>query len=198
MQLKKALEKANIYLEKEQIEKLNIFTKKLLWYNRVHNISGLKSEDEVISNIVDSLIPITFVQEPKRLLDVGTGAGFPGLILSIAWMGSFVTLLEPIQKRVTFLKLMVEQMNLSNVNVIKKRVENFQDNPYDLITSRAVTNTKDLLELTSHLSTSQTSYLFYKGSYVESEIAFEKGKLNYDIVSINKRNYLYIKGKNVT
>ncbi len=195
VKLQEALEQENIFLEKEQLEKLDSFTKKLLWYNRVHNISALRSEDEVIRNIVDSLIPITFVQKPKRLLDVGTGAGFPGLILAIAWMGTFVTLTEPLQKRVSFLKLMIANLDLKNVKVFKNRVEQLQDEPYNLITSRAVTNAKMLLSLTSHLANKNTHYLFYKGSSLLRELDSLKGKLNYDIVQKEKRNYLYIKGQ---
>ncbi len=193
MNLKSALESAGIELGSEKIGKLDIFIEKLLWYNGVHNISGAKSYGAVAENIVDSLLPINFVPKPASFLDVGTGAGFPGLVLAIAWDESECTLAEPINKRASFLRLVSHELGLKNVTVFKDRVEKLQSKPFDLITSRAVTNSKLLLELTKNVSSLQTQYLFYKGTQVFDEVKELNSKLKYDIVQKNKRNYLWIK-----
>ena len=191
--LKEALKKEQINLSTQIIEKLSIFGEKLLWYNQTHNITGSKSKQSIVENIIDSLVPTTFIDEPKRLLDVGTGAGFPGLILSIIWSRCQVTLAEPLNKRAAFLRFISIELELKNVHIFKNRVELLQSKPFSLITSRAVTDTKLLLILTKNVSNDKTQYLFYKGSRVFDEILELKSKLKYDIVTRNKRNYLWIK-----
>jgi 16S rRNA (guanine527-N7)-methyltransferase len=136
---------------------------------------------------------MTFIKVPKTLLDVGTGAGFPGLVLAIALPQSEVVLAEPLKKRVSFLKYAAIDLGLKNVKVEARRVESVEHEAFEMISSRAVTNTKLLLELTGKISNSQTEYLFYKGSRVFDEIEDVQHQLDYDIVQKNQRNYLYIK-----
>ncbi len=175
-------------------EKLERFTELLLEWNKIHNLTGAKTPLEVEKNIEDSLFPTTFIEKPSSILDVGTGAGFPGLILAIAYPDVKTVLCEPRQKRASFLKYVAMELELDNVVVIKKRVEDFSDEPFGLISSRAVTDTKMLLELTEHLQTDATRYLFYKGEQVFSEIEAVDSSLDYDIIEKDQRNYLYIKG----
>jgi len=188
-----ALKSSNIVLEPEKIEKLEKFIEKLQWYNRVHNITGAKDKETIVENIIDSILPTTFIDEPKSFLDVGTGAGFPGLLLAVIWDKAECVLAEPINKRATFLRLMSQELELENVTVFKNRVENLESETFKLVTSRAVTNTKLLLDLTSSVSNSDTEYLFYKGSKVFDEIKVLNNQLKYDIVQKDKRNYLWIK-----
>jgi len=191
--LKKILEKNNIFLEDSKIDKLELFLDRLQWYNSVHNITGAKSKEAIVENIIDSILPTTFIKEPKSFLDVGTGAGFPGLLLATIWDGAKCVLAEPINKRATFLRLMSQELGLKNVEVFKNRVENLESKPFSLITSRAVTDTKLLLDLTKNVSNSNTQFLFYKGSKVYDEIKNLDKKLKYDIVSKGKRNYLWMR-----
>ena len=191
--LKEALKKEQINLSTQIIEKLSIFGEKLQWYNSTHNITGSKTSQDIVKNIIDSLIPTTFIDEPKSLLDVGTGAGFPGLILAIIWDKCEVTLAEPINKRTAFLRYISVELELSNVTIFKNRVEKLQYSPFSLITSRAVTDTELLLVLTKNVCNEHSEYLFFKGSSLFKEIEELKNKLKYDIVTRNKRNYLWIK-----
>jgi 16S rRNA (guanine527-N7)-methyltransferase len=170
LNLSQHLEIEGILLESEIIVKLERFASLLHEWNQIHNLTGAKSVDAIYINIVDSLYPLTFIKQPKTLLDVGTGAGFPGLVLAIAMPETKVVLAEPLKKRVSFLKYASIDLELSNVTVEAKRVENVVHDPFDLISSRAVTNTKLLLDLTSHISDGHTEYLFYKGSRVFDEI----------------------------
>jgi 16S rRNA (guanine527-N7)-methyltransferase len=196
MNLTQYLDKESIDLEEEIIVKLENFASLLHEWNQIHNLTGAKTIDAIYVNIVDSLYPLTFIKKPKTLLDVGTGAGFPGLALAIALPECEVVLAEPLKKRVSFLKYAAIDGGLSNVRVEAKRVEFVEHDAFELISSRAVTNTKLLLDLTAEISDVKTEYLFYKGSRVFDEVADVQHQLDYDIVQKNQRNYLYIKGSN--
>ncbi|HHS92203.1 MAG TPA: 16S rRNA (guanine(527)-N(7))-methyltransferase RsmG [Campylobacterales bacterium] len=174
-------------------EKLAKFTELLLEWNSIHNLTGAKNAYEVEKNIEDSLYPTTFIKKPSSILDVGTGAGFPGMILAIAYEDVPVVLCEPRQKRASFLKYVAMELELSNVEVVKKRVEQYDAEPFGLISSRAVTDTKMLLDLTKHLQSAKTAFLFYKGEQVFNELEAVEQQLDFDIIEKNQRNYLYIK-----
>ena len=195
MDLKEHLFQENIILSGEIITKLENFASLLNEWNQIHNLTGAKTVDAIYVNIVDSLYPLTFIDRPKTLLDVGTGAGFPGLVLAIALPETKVVLAEPLKKRVSFLKYAAIDLELPNVSVEAKRVEKVEHEAFDLISSRAVTHTRLLLDLTKDISNSETEYLFYKGSRVFDEIEDVQHQLRYDIVQKNQRNYLYIKGR---
>lgn len=195
MNLSQYLDAENIQLESETIVKLENFASLLHEWNQIHNLTGARTIDAIYVNIIDSLYPLTFIKKPKTLLDVGTGAGFPGLALGIALPDTKVVLAEPLKKRVSFLKYAAIDLGLSNVSVEAKRVEEVAHEAFDIISSRAVTNTKLLLDLTAKLSDSHTEYLFYKGSRVFEEIEDVQHQLRYDIVQKNQRNYLYIKNE---
>ena len=195
MNLSQYLDNEKILLESETIVKLENFASLLHEWNQIHNLTGAKTIDAIYINIVDSLYPLTFIDKPTTLLDVGTGAGFPGLVLAIALPKTEVVLAEPLKKRVSFLKYASIDLELKNVKVEAKRVEKVEHESFGLISSRAVTNTRLLLELTEAISNEQTQYLFYKGSRVFDEIEDVQHQLDYDIVQKNQRNYLYIKGE---
>jgi len=195
MDLYRYLAQEGIALSEETIENLERFADLLHEWNQIHNLTGAKTIAAIYDNIVDSLYPLTFIKIPKTLLDVGTGAGFPGLVLAIALPDTEVVLAEPLKKRVSFLKYAAIDLGLKNVKVEAKRVEAVEHEAFDMISSRAVTNTKLLLDLTSHISDEHTEYLFYKGSRVFDEVAQVEGDLTYDIIQKNQRNYLYIKNE---
>lgn len=91
-----------------------IFCDLILKYNKTHNITGAKNAQSVYENIEDSIYPITFLplEEIKTAIDVGTGAGFPGLLLALAMPQTHFTLFEPIKKRVLFYILSNRPYNL--------------------------------------------------------------------------------------
>jgi 16S rRNA (guanine527-N7)-methyltransferase len=195
LNLAQQLEREEIALPDEIIEKLERFALLLHEWNQVHNLTGAKTVAAIHDNIIDSLYPLTFIERPASLLDVGTGAGFPGLVLAIALPETEVVLAEPLKKRVSFLKYAGIDLGLGNVKVEAKRVEQVAHAPFDLVSSRAVTHTGLLLELTASVSDAHTQYLFYKGSRVFDEIEAVDRQLDYDIVQKNRRNYLYIKAR---
>ena len=139
--------------------------------------------------------PLKFINSFNSLADVGTGAGYPGMLLAIARPEARVVLVEPRAKRVAFLNFVKSALKLENVFIEQKRIEELEDDTFDIITSRAVTNTTLLLELTSHLKDDTTEYLFYKGSLCDEEIKDANVK-NAQVFKVGEhRNYLYMKNE---
>jgi len=169
-----------------------IFIDLILKYNRVHNITGAKDRQSVIANIEDSLYPIKFlpIEDIKTAIDIGTGAGFPGLILAMRLPNIHFTLFEPIAKKSSFLHLVKVSLSLKNVTISTKRVELADTFKTDLISSRAVTNTDMLIKLCKEYITPKTILLFYKGERVVEEVTNLK---NYKIHKKDRRNYLIVK-----
>ncbi|MFW3411983.1 16S rRNA (guanine(527)-N(7))-methyltransferase RsmG [Aliarcobacter butzleri] len=191
--LQKLLEANNLKFENKFYEDCEVFVKLLQQWGTIHNLSGRLTRDDIYENILDSLYPLTFIEQYDSFADIGTGAGYPGLILAIALRDTKAYLIEPRIKRVSFLNFVKATLRLDNLVVLCNRVEEVKDLQVDLITSRAVTNTSLLLDITKNIKKPNSSYLFYKGSMLESEL--ENAKVNnYKIVNKKDRNYLYIKG----
>ena len=194
MFLKKLLEENQLQFDDKFYEDCDVFVKLLQQWGVVHNLSGRLTRGDIEENILDSLYPLSFIGKYKSFADIGTGAGYPGLILAMAQRDVKSYLIEPRIKRVSFLNFVKASLKLDNLTVICNRVEKVEDLQVDLITSRAVTNTSLLLDITKNIKKENSSYLFYKGSMLEEEI--EIAKINdFKIVNRKDRNYLYIKGK---
>ena len=194
MLLKQLLEENNLHFDDKFYEDCEVFIKLLQQWGKVHNLSGRLLRSDIEENILDSIFPLNFINKYNSFADIGTGAGYPGLILAMALRDVKSYLIEPRIKRVSFLNFVKASLKLENLTVICSRVEEVKDLQVDLITSRAVSNTSLLLDITKNIKKENSSYLFYKGSMLESEI--EIAKINdYKIVNRKDRNYLYIKGK---
>lgn len=173
-------------------DKIEPFCELLIKYNKVHNISGSKTKNDVLENIKDSIYPIRFLKNnPKSAIDIGTGAGFPGLILGFILPDTNFTLFEPIAKKSSFLHLVKSELNLANITIESKRVEDANKNVVDLITSRAVNDVKFLIKIANGYFDKKTTFIFYKGTNVENEISNLK---NVRIFERKLRKYVFIEG----
>jgi len=179
-------------LSNDILKKIDDFAKYLMDWNRVHNLTGAKTYEAIKEQMYDSIYPLTFLPKQNSLLDIGTGAGFPGMILAIAMPKTKCTLCEPLRKRASFLKFVARELQLTNVTVEASRIEHLEVKPYSLITSRAVTDTKTLIEWSRPFIGKNTQMLFYKGEQVFEEV---KGleSCKYELISRDLRNYLWIK-----
>ena len=183
----------DIPLEQDFFKRCEVFISLLQQWGKVHNLSAQLSSEDIWENILDSVYPLQYLDSFESFADIGTGAGYPGLLLAMAKPDIKCYLIEPRIKRVAFLNFVKNSLALKNIEVIGKRVEEVENVKVDLVTSRAVTNTKLLLDITKNISKDTSSYLFYKGSLLENEI--EEAKLeNCDVYSRKDRNYLYLKG----
>ena len=104
------------------------------------------SDDDIYENILDSLYPLNFIDEFNSFADIGTGAGYPGLILAIARKDVKSYLIEPRVKRVAFLNFVKASLGLNNLTILQKKSRKCRRFEVDLITSRAVTNTNLLFK----------------------------------------------------
>jgi 16S rRNA (guanine527-N7)-methyltransferase len=175
------------------MDKFETFSKLLLDYNKVHRLSGARDVAEVDANIEDSLYPMQFLdtKKIKNAVDIGTGAGFPGLILAMAYPDIDFTLVEPLMKRTAFLHLVKSELGLENVTIKRDRIEDIEPFEADLITSRAVAKSRFLVDLAKGFITERTVLLFYKGEGVHEEL---DPSWQSEIINRGKRNYLFIKG----
>lgn len=190
--LKEKFEKENLTFNEEFYKKCEQFSFLLQQWGKIHNLTGSLHSEDIYENILDSIYPMLFIDKFESFADVGTGAGYPGLLLAIANPNTKCYLIEPRVKRVSFLNFVKNSLGLNNIEVLCKRVEEVKDIKVDLVTSRAVTNTSLLLKLTKNIIKDECSFLFYKGSMLEEEIKQAKiDKLK--IISRKDRNYLYLK-----
>lgn len=187
--LKAALRDDGIILADSFFDQLACYREQLFKWNRIHNLTGVKDEEELNYFVHDALYPLSFLPPLETAMDIGTGAGFPGLVLAMAMPQTHFTLVEPLKKRAGFLQFIVATLGLKNVKVASCRVEELPPQRYDLITSRAVTDTQMLLELSRPFAGDGTLLLFYKGEKVFGEV---DDTLNYRIIQTRKRHYLLI------
>ncbi len=189
MDLQKKIAKEQIELREDFYPKVALFQEELFRWNKIHNLTAVESEAKLHDFIIDAIYPLTFLEKPNTLLDIGTGAGFPGLLLAFALPQTKVTLCEPLKKRASFLQFIKAKLELENVEVVAKRAEELEPFAYELITSRAVTDTKLLLSISKHLRDEHTKLLFYKGERVFDEV---DENLPHKVIIVNKRHYLLI------
>ena len=160
-------------LSKDIVSKFSKYRELLLKWNEKFNLTAITDEDEIEEkHFVDSLYLDKFISlENKTLLDVGSGAGFPGLPLAIAHPSLKVTLLESNGKKVTFLKEVIKELELKNAEVIQARAEELNKREqFDIVTARAVKELNILLELCFYMVKVGGSFIAYKSSNIDAEI----------------------------
>ena len=192
MDLKSTLENDNITLPDNFFYNVQKYKEHLYKWNKIHNLTGAKDNDTLDAFIYDAVFPVSFLPKVKTLMDIGTGAGFPGMILAFGLPDTHVTLVEPLMKRASFLQFIKADLGLKNVTVVKKRVEQMEPKVFDLITSRAVTETKMLLQLSENFRDSKTQFLFYKGEKVFDEVEDGVKDMQHKIIETKNRHYLLL------
>ena len=186
----KALEELNIYPTEEQINKLELFYKLMIEWNKKINLTRITEKEEVyLKHYYDSLTitKVVDLTKEKTLVDVGTGAGFPGIVLKIIYPNLKVTLIDSLQKRVNYLNEIIKELKLDNIEAIHTRGEDYKGK-FEVVTSRAVANIEKLVNYTMHLVDKNGVFVAMKGN-IEEELTKEvKEKLNkkYNIIKIEK------------
>ena len=210
------LNQINLNINKEQTEKFHIFMKLLLEWNEKINLTAITDEDEIIlKHFVDSLTVIKYINDNDKIIDVGTGAGFPGIPIAIMMPNVKITLLDSLNKRINFLNEVINVLGLKNVETIHNRSEDCGKNKeyrekYDISIARAVANLSTLSEYLLPFVKVGGKMICMKGSEIEEEVKNAKvainklgGKINF-IDEFNlpdsdiKRNIICVKKVNKT
>ena len=165
------VKKLGITLTKEQMDTLEKLYELLINYNENVNLTRIVEHDEVyLKHFYDSLTlnKVVDLKKIKTLCDVGTGAGFPGIVLKIIFPDIKITLIDSLQKRVNYLNTIIKELELNNIEAIHTRGEDFKGK-YDVVTSRAVANVEKLMDYTMHKKKKKGIFVAMKAK-IENEL----------------------------
>lgn len=180
--LKSSAASVGVELNDTQIQQFIKYHEILAEWNSFMNLTGITEYEEVVQkHFVDSLVlcKAIDVNKVESLIDIGTGAGFPGIPLKIAYPHLRVTLLDSLQKRIKFLNEVVMQLNLTDVETIHGRAEDFvkpsmKRETYDVCVSRAVANLSSLSEYCLPYVKVDGYFIPYKSGKIDEELAESK------------------------
>lgn len=169
---------ARLPLSTESQQKLIRYLELLQKWNKVHNLTAVRDPDEMVTlHLLDSLVVLPYIKV-KRLLDVGSGAGFPGIVLAICLPDLQVTTVDSVQKKATFMRQAKAELQLDNLQVVSGRVEQFKPaDKFDVVISRAFSDLNLFVDLTRHLIADQGEWFAMKGVYPVDELAALKTKI---------------------
>lgn len=184
------LKKLGILLTPKQEQDLETYYKLLISYNNNVNLTAItKEEDVYLKHFYDSLTLFKGIdlKENLKICDLGTGAGFPGLVLKIVFPNLSITLVDSLEKRIKFLDLVIKELELKNIKTVHSRIEEFKETEaFDVVVSRAVAKINILLELGCNIPKVNGLFVFMKGNILE-ELKSAKNALkilNYSLEKI--------------
>lgn len=166
----------NIEITEEQAMQFYNYMELLLEWNEKMNLTAITEPKEVIlKHFIDSMTILPYIEEAESILDIGTGAGFPGIPLKIIEDNKKFVLLDSLNKRINFLQNVITNLNLNNIEAIHDRAEDFikeenQRESYDIVTSRAVARLNVLLEYMLPFVKIGGKCICMKSSEIEEEI----------------------------
>ena len=183
--LRNALDELGIPYSEEQIEKFKVYKELVLKWNECINLPTITSEDEfILKHYIDSIMCAkekSFI-EANAIVDIGTGAGFPGIPLAILFPRKRFTLVDSLAKKINIVREMANEIGLKNVTLVHKRAEDLGANKkdreaYDLCISRAVARLAVLSEYCLPLVKVGGAFIAYKGDEIEMEISDSKNAI---------------------
>lgn len=166
----------------DQLHKFEEYYRLLIEWSKVMNLTAITEQEEVyIKHFYDSFLLFkTTAFRNQTVCDIGSGAGFPGMVIALMEPNASVTLLEPIQKKASFLNVVKETLGLENVRIFSVRAEDFAKtmrNSFSIVTSRAVAHLAILLELALPLLKEKGILLAMKGAQGKNELLESKNAL---------------------
>ena len=179
------LKKLNINITDLQLKQLERYYELLVEYNKVMNLTGITIKEEVyLKHFYDSLTiaKVIDLNNYQTLCDVGTGAGFPGLVLKILYPNLKVTLLDSLNKRLNFLNVVIKELNLKDIETVHSRAEEY-NKQFDVTVARAVAPLNILLEYCIPLTKVNGYFIAMKGKNEEANNALKE--LNSEIIETN-------------
>lgn len=170
-------------ISNQQLDQLLAYHQLLIKWNKAYNLTAIRNPEEMISrHVLDSLSIVPFLQG-KRFIDVGTGAGLPGVVLAIIFPDYIFDLLDSNGKKTRFLFQVKMELKLTNINIHHLRVEQHKpDKPYDGVLSRAFASLSDMANGCDHLVNDQGFFYAMKGVYPDDELKqLSKMKKSYTV-----------------
>lgn len=205
--LTELLNKYNYKFSDEVIHKFKLLMSFVLEKNKQFNLTTITDENEFyVKHIIDSLSALNFFENNSEILDIGSGAGFPALVLKLANPTLKITMLDSVNKKVMFLNEAIKLLNITDITAIHSRIEDFALKNYekfDYVTSRAVAPLSTLMEYSLPFLKIGGKMIAYKGLSINEELENCKNSLKIlggntqDIIQLNiednQRNILIIK-----
>ena len=191
------LQRMDLKLSDQVIDQLMTYLNLVEKWNRVYNLTAIRERDEMIKlHLLDSLSILNHVHV-KNILDVGSGAGFPGIVLAITKPELKVTVMDSVNKKTIFMQQVKSELALTNLDVVNSRVEDYQPTTlFEAVISRAFSNLKNMMSLTQHTLQKEGVWLAMKSKDVREELqAFEKNQytlIPLAVPFINAERYLVI------
>lgn len=167
----------------EKLDKLNKYYELLVSFNEKINLTAITLKEEVyLKHFYDSLTLVKIIDFNKynTFCDIGTGAGFPGIVIKIFFPHLKVTLIDALNKRIDFLNVVISELQLKKIETIHSRIEDYGKNNrelYDIVTARAVTNLSNLLEFAIPIVKVNKYFIAMKGSNNELDTILNASKL---------------------
>ena len=168
---------------KKQEDNFNKYMDLLLDWNEKINLTAITDKDDIIlKHFIDSLTIEKYIKDNDKVIDLGTGAGFPGIPIKIKNENIDVTLVDSLNKRVNFLNEVIKELNLRDITAIHSRIEDLAHNKnyrekYDVVTSRAVANMSTLSEYMLPFAKIGGICICMKGPNVDEELENAKGAI---------------------
>ena len=190
-------QRMDLALSDQVIDQLMTYLDLVEKWNRVYNLTAIREREEMIKlHFLDSLSILKHVHV-KNILDVGSGAGFPGIVLAITKPELKVTVMDSVNKKTTFMQQVKSELSLMNLDVVNSRVEDYQPiTLFEAVTSRAFSNLKNMMSLTQHTLQKEGVWLAMKSKDVREELeAFEKNQytlISLEVPFINAERFLVI------
>ena len=192
------LKKIGITPTLHQLKQLEEYYKLLIeWNNKINLTRIIEEQDVYLKHFYDSLTitKVVDLNNYSTLLDFGTGAGFPGMVLKIIYPNLKITLVDSLQKRITFLNEVIKKLELKDIETIHERIENIKDKHFDIITTRAVANLSKLVNYTHKIIDSTTLFIPLKAN-IDEEIELAAKELKKYKLTISKREEFYLPKEN--
>ena len=165
---------------------IKIFIKEILKFNKAHNIVGRFSEEEIVSlDILDCETILEHINSSQKVLDIGSGAGLPGLIIAINQPKTQITMSEKNKKKAYFIRKMIHTLQLTNATILDKATTPnlITQNKFDVITARALATAPKIIKMSHHLLNKGGKFVLMKG-------ALEK--INEEVAQLDNSKYSYI------
>ena len=173
---------------------IKIFIKEILKFNKAHNIVGRFSEEEIVSlDILDCETILEHINPSQKVLDIGSGAGLPGLIIAINQPKTQITMSEKNKKKAYFIRKMIRTLQLTNATILDKATTPnlITENKFDVITARALATAPTIIKMSHHLLNKGGKFVLMKGALekINEEVAqLDNNKYSYTIHKTNISN----------